>query len=570
MRIFEVNNFLNRFNTFLLESFKEDMYRVYSKDEETNDEDFDNAIKTFNNNQQVKDGIKKMIEPGGYLAGQIKKKFTSRKEFVDAVSKLLDEFNKGLEKGENKNYDGKNEIGQEYAEIQQAIKDGKKTNVSETDFWLIPCRTYEQVHSVAQKYTGNLPILSRDEIKKRYDVLVPGDAQHYDDKMTPEEFFEWAKNEDKFFMDPSWCVAKDKNWFDSYDLEVGDDEWPKCYVVISKLYPNLRFCIKTSNVHGYKIHFIEDGYIKVKIVHVDIDEIRDPWQIGGFDEKVDFGLDVMELAFGENKIDELIDYIKDKNKTVKVESKTDDLQDGNNYFSYNSYIKVINSDFTNLTDGFNMFEECPNLRYFDGKLPKLKIGDSMFYNCEKLKSFNSEMPNLITSEMMFYGNINLKNFNCKLPKLKIGLRMFEKCENLITFESDLSALKDSSYMFDDCYNLKDFSCDMQKLKDGSGMFEDCVRLRSFRGDLSSLDRGDYMFNRCRQLMSFRGDLSSLSTGVGMFKGCKLDTESVKNIAETIADGVNDAIITIGVDKMDEEKEKYIEMIKEKGWTVKIQ
>ena len=568
MRIFEVNDFLNRFNTILLESFKEDMYRVYSKDEKTNDANFDNAIKTFNNNQYVKNAIKKMFKPGGYLAGQIKEKFKTKQEFVDAVSELLDEFNKGVEKGKNKNYDGKNEVSQEYIEIQQAIKDGKDPDVSETDFWVIPCRTYEQVHSVAQKYTGNLPILSRKEIKERYGVEVPINVQQYNKKMLPIECFEWLKYEDRFFMDPSWCVAKDKSWFSSYDLEVGDDEQPKCYVVISKLYPNLRFCIKTSNVHGYKIRFIEDGYIKAKIIRVDIDEIRDPWQMGGFDEKVNFGLNVMELAFGENKIDELIDHIKDKNKTVNVESKTDDLQDGNNYFSYNSYIKVVKSDFSNLTDGFNMFEECPNLRYFDGKLPKLKIGDSMFYDCKKLKSFNSEMPNLITAEMMFYENINLKNFNCKLPKLKIGLRMFEKCNGLTTFESDLSSLKNGQYMFNECYDLKDFSCDMQNLKNGSNMFEDCVQLRSFKGDLSSLNDGSYMFNKCSQLRRFEGDLSSLSAGVDMFKYCKLDTESVKNIAETISNG-NGNTITIGVDEMDEQKEKYIEMIKEKGWMVEI-
>ena len=59
----------------------------------------------------------------------------------------------------------------------------------------------------------------------------------------------------------------------------------------------------------------------------------------------------------------------------------------------------------------------------------------------------------------------------------------------------------------------------------------------------------------------------------MFKGCKLDTESVKNIAKTIStfsSYIVDPTLTIGVDKMDEEKKKYIKMIEEKGWKVKIE
>ena len=80
-----------------------------------------------------------------------------------------------------------------------------------------------------------------------------------------------------------------------------------------------------------------------------------------------------------------------------------------------------------------------------------------------------------------------------------------------------------------------------------------------------------MFEGCENLKRFEGNLSSLKEAYDMFKGCKLDTESVKNIAETISTASSyDPTITIGVDEMDEEKEKYIKMIEEKGWKVIVE
>ena len=55
----------------------------------------------------------------------------------------------------------------------------------------------------------------------------------------------------------------------------------------------------------------------------------------------------------------------------------------------------------------------------------------------------------------------------------------------------------------------------------------------------------------------------------MFSGCKLDTESVKKIAETLPNN-NEGCIMIGVDEMDKEKEKYLKMIEEKGWRVVVE
>lgn len=590
MRIFEINNFLNAISSLLLESFKDDMYKAYP--EEKNNMTFNDAIKFFNTHAEVKNGIKKMVEPGGNLAVQIKKRFKTGQEFIDVVFALIDKLNKSVEKGQSKNYAWKNEIGKEYNEIQREIKSGKTPNVSENDFWVIPCRTYEELHSVTQKYTGNLPVMSRDEIKKRYNIEVPEDAQHYDDEMTPEEFFEWAKNEDRFFMDPSWCIAKNESYFDGYHLSVYKEELPRCYVIISKLYPNLRFCIQMKGKPSFETYFIEGDDIKIKTVFRGpiAQEIRDPWQIGGIYDSYDFGLRVMELAFGKDEIKSLIHDIEKGREEIEDFCKVDELQNGSIQFSNNSDIKVINNNFTNLTDGSYMFNKCDSLKEFNGELPELKIGfcmfaetsietfdvdliqlkegNNMFANCKKLKLFNSEIPNLKYGNSMFT-DCGLLFFEKDMPELVKGVDMFCRNKNLKKFNSEMPKLEDGNFMFGDCVNLTSFESDLPSLGCGRYMFNNC-NLKEFFSNTRKLIDGGGMFYGCKQLRKFKGDLSSLRYGQDMFEGCKLDTESVKNIAETISNTKDDySRITIGVDEMDEEKEKYIKMIKEKGWKVEI-
>ena len=705
MRIFEVNNFLNRFNAFLLESFKDDMYRLYP--EQKDNMDFKDAITFFNTHKQVKDGIKKMIkddeniESSGNLADDIKKKFDTGEKFIAAVTNLLDVLNTSIEKGKKKSYGWKKQIGQEYAKILQAVKAGQEPDVDDTDFWLIPCRTYEELHGVSQKYTGILPILSRDKIESEYGVEVPKEATHYKTSRTPEWFLEYMKKQTNFFMDPSWCVAKNERYFNGYKLETPKDEKPRCYVLISKKYPNVRFCITLrTEEKALKEIFYKEEKIKVSNPPYTLSEVRDPWQIGGSDPRKT-GLKMMELAFGQQKIDKIIkDICSPETKMVpfseledgtniffkasdiqSISSPFNNLINGNNMFKFSS-IEKLNcnfpvleaahdmfmrcgslSEFTGnlpkLTDGIRMFYQCEMLETFDAPLPKLEKAEEMFYYCKNLKSFNSKLPNLINGDQMFSW-CNLTEFKIDMPKLRKNERMFGCCKRLETFDSDLSSLTDTyamfsysgiktfksnlpelilaqtmfyqcemletfdtplpklekaeemfyycknlksfnsklpnlingDYMFSDCNltefkidmpklknaygmfggnkNLKSFNCELSNLKDGEEMFFGCEHLTSFRSDLSSLNNGSSMFNCCKNLSRFESDLSSLENGYNMFRGCKLDTQSVKNIAETISTASSyDPTITIGVDKMDEEKKKYIKMIEEKGWDVEI-
>jgi hypothetical protein len=86
------------------------------------------------------------------------------------------------------------------------------------------------------------------------------------------------------------------------------------------------------------------------------------------------------------------------------------------------------------------------------------------------------------------------------------------------------------------------------------MFNGCENLTTFTlklSNLTNLINGQYMFNGCTSLTSFTYKLSNLTKGDYMFDGCKLDTASVKNIADTINNlksiGITDGVIHIGCD-----------------------
>ena len=103
------------------------------------------------------------------------------------------------------------------------------------------------------------------------------------------------------------------------------------------------------------------------------------------------------------------------------------------------------------------------------------------------------------------------------------------------------------------------------------MFTYCTNLTTFTTDLSSLTRGENMFGSCYNLTTFNSNLSSLTAGSYMFHNCKLDTNSVKNIAETINTVTNNPSIHIGIGSTtpSEEEHTYLTQIHNKGWKVYV-
>ena len=148
--------------------------------------------------------------------------------------------------------------------------------------------------------------------------------------------------------------------------------------------------------------------------------------------------------------------------------------------------------------------------------------------------------------------------------------MFSWCNKLTEFTPDLSSLTNGEYMFQHCHKLTTFASDLSSLTDGHGMFGACNNLQTFNSDLSSLTTACGMFGYCTNLTSFNSDLSSLMDGTDMFNRCKLDTASIKNIAETINTSIGRLDIGIGHSSATTEELTYFQQIRDKDWELFVQ
>ena len=180
------------------------------------------------------------------------------------------------------------------------------------------------------------------------------------------------------------------------------------------------------------------------------------------------------------------------------------------------------------------------------------------------------------------GEIILTEFSSDLSSLTNGGCMFAGCSNLTTFTSDLSSLITGYDMFFGCSNLTTFSSDLSSLTASAGMFTSCTNLTTFSSDLSSLTAGAGMFASCRNLTTFTANLSSLTDGNGMFGGCKLNSNSVKNIIDTINTYTGRLDLGMGCNGTTADKDLFAQEIgyadmssllaalQSKGWTVAAQ
>ena len=245
------------------------------------------------------------------------------------------------------------------------------------------------------------------------------------------------------------------------------------------------------------------------------------------------------------------------------------LKYGDYMFSYCHNLTTFDSDLHFLTNSKCMFCGCDSLTTFNTDLSSLTDGNSMFYNCDNLTTFTSDLSSLTNGESMFDECHNLTTFDSDLSSLTDGNSMFYNCKKLTSFDSDLSSLTDGNSMFYNCNALTSFDSDLSSLTDGTSMFGGCKKLTTFSSDLSSLTDGNSMFNECHNLTTFDSDLSSLTNGNDMFKDCKLDTESIKNIAETINQYTNYIDIGIGSTTPTDDEDLYFKLIAAKGWTVYV-
>ena len=462
MLLHEIFSLFESLDVLLSEGFKDDMFKQYPNDKEN--PKFIKAINDYNSDPKLKEALKHIVKPQGNIAVSVKKQYPTGTDFVNLINSLI-------KKAKDR---------QEYKEIKKDSSD-----VNEADYWIIPCHTFEELHKAAFMYGGNLPRLNNEEISKQYEIEVPEEGTYYETEDTPEEFLNYMKEEDRFFMAPSWCVAANKEYFDGYKLKTEKTEKPLCYVFISKKYPNVRFCVVFGcggDSEDLKL-VKKDNDVVIKDT-IKIREIRDTWQIGG-DDKIDCGLGMMKYAFGY-KIKNIIDNLLEE-RDEKILMKTSDIKYGEQFFSHNEHITTIYGDFSNLKNGNDMFSSCKNLTSIESTFPALSESISMFSQCAGLTSINKKLPSLVYGNYMFDGCYNLTNAILDTPILNRAVKMFNDCEKLQSFNGNLNELGYADSMFFNCKNLQSFNANLSKLKNGNFMFYGCSSLKNFEEELPLLN-----------------------------------------------------------------------------------
>lgn len=204
------------------------------------------------------------------------------------------------------------------------------------------------------------------------------------------------------FMEPTWCVCASQGFWDDYNLEIGKYYPAKCVIVISKAYPNLRFCITFRTPATPRCKATLEG-LKYEY---DLSEVRDPWQVGGEDRTV-YGSQMFEkvFSFPAEK------FLRDINEKLIPLSE---IVDGQKAF-YNNDMEHFEANLTNLRDGWSMFANCKNLRTFTAEFPKLLNSHYMFSGCKQLESFSCDLPLIVSCERMFLLCENLLSFECSVP-----------------------------------------------------------------------------------------------------------------------------------------------------------
>ena len=172
------------------------------------------------------------------------------------------------------------------------------------------------------------------------------------------------------------------------------------------------------------------------------------------------------------------------------------------------------------------------------------IATLKYKGCKTVDDVKAVDPDYLTNDIVdgvWSEGLGDLNYGRDISQSNPTSAMFLYTQNLTSFNSDLNSLIDGRFMFYGCYGLTEFNVDMKSLVNGSEMFYDCKNLEIFESDMRSLTKGYHMFTSGK-LRTFTSNLKSLTNGYGMFGDSssndgisKLDTKSVKNIADTIND-----------------------------------
>ena len=212
-----------------------------------------------------------------------------------------------------------------------------------------------------------------------------------------------------------------------------------------------------------------------------------------------------------------------------------------------------------------------NFVYKDGKLVGLIDTKALISNDSKSTTIPYDCVDVNLSSIYEWGltvhpGPRCKHLNIKWNQPDVSeMNKYKECKTVDDVKAVDADFKTSNIVDGVWY------VPLSDLTDAKNMFSMTSTLTSFYGDLSNLEDGTGMFYACTKLSSFKSNLSKLTKGGMMFYYCKLDTASIKNIAETINTPTENGRLDIKLANStpNEEEIAALDLIVSKNWTVML-
>lgn len=410
-------------------------------------------------------------------------------------------------------------------------------------------------------------------------TIVKNRKIQYETKLSDEDFINIYKTA-PFFIRPTWCISgtvHGKKSFVNHDIETKGTEVAKCYIIISKEYPNLRFCVITD----YETVKTKEGRNR-RIVHAkDIcDALQAKISRGSlFDRNSFFYKSLTTVCDDDNNNNS--DTFKD-NVTNSIKALVDShmargenfskLTDGTYYFKDRNDIESFTISLPNLKTAKGMFQGS-SIKNIKMPLLKLQDAEAMFMNSDiidvmleipslykanntfknsKIENFKirkfingkAEMCNgvieRLTSAVSMFENTPLVKFYANMPKLAYAQSMFRNSK-IEGFSNNIYRLVNAKNMFKNT-PIRFFSCTTPYIEISTSMFENCKNLLTLdtgKLNFDSLIHADNMFKNSG-LQKFEGKnikMNAINSAIGMFENCK-NLTMFEGTLDTLIDGTN--------------------------------
>lgn len=315
---------------------------LYNKDRKNNnlpilvagDKDYDKAKAAYID-------INKNTELKAFYKAKIAQQLSPSMTFDAGVYKLWPDINSFITSHDNFSQTYKSEIqNQIKSDRLNKQKDERQHLINKYAAYVIQNlgdiivyqpHSFDDAKEMRWLWMGDLPKLTNKQCKK-LDPNAPDEGFEYSCSISAAEMASYIMSNNRFIMNPSWCVTAGAEHWHSNGL---DSDEASCYLIFSKKYPNARFCIVINHEQPRN------------------SEVRDPWQCGG---QAAYGLEVMRYIFG--------------GKIKNIRCITDNLENINNAsFPERATSAIKNGDTKGLDDilksntGIDLNDSVDNFGY---------------------------------------------------------------------------------------------------------------------------------------------------------------------------------------------------------------